>query len=517
MRLLILLLAGVAALSPLRALAAQSPHPPYADRMAEYVRTQMDAYRIPGMAIAIVRDGEVEYLEGFGTAGPDDRPVTPDTPFLLNSLSKSLTAVGVMQLADAGKLRLDDPVSKHLPWFEVADGAGDRITIAHLLYHTSGFSQFDGVKALYLPDAPDALEAGVRGLATVELAAEPGARYEYSNLNYNVLGLLIQAVSGQTYEAYMQDHVFAPLGMDRTFTSMDAARAAGAASGYYPFFRFPIVYDDFLAYSRPTLPSAGVWSSAADFSRYLMAQLDGGRYGGASLLSEETAALLHVPGVEIEPGLGYAMGWLQAPGFLDRDFLMTLDTGLRNYAPEDLEVLFHEGDGPSFKSVALMLPALDYGIVLLMNTNDYSITSALKNFAWDVTLIANGGEPYYFGPGEEFLVRHARLLFGGVIVLLAISAVRTARRLWRLRTGAPGGRPTIRQLIFAAGLPLLLDLALLGYVFLVFLPDNNATPAMLLRDTPDYALLLALLVLLAGGWALIRTTLYAIAWAREAS
>jgi CubicO group peptidase (beta-lactamase class C family) len=507
------LLIGIAALAPLLA-SADSPRPAYADRLATYAQTQMERYRIPGMAIAVVRDGEVEYLEGFGVAGPGDRPVTPDTPFLLNSLSKSITAVAIMQLVEAGKLRLDDPVRKHLPWFAVAGEANDGITLAHLLYHTSGFSQADGIKALYLPDAPDALEAGVRGLATAQPIAAPGERYEYSNLNYNVLGLVVEAVSGQRYEEYVQEHIFDPLGMDRSYTSMAAANAAGAASGYYPFFGFPIVYDDRLAYSRATVPGAGLWSGAADFSRYLLAQLDGGRLGGASLLTEASAALLHAPGVEIEPGLGYAMGWLQAPGFLDRDFLMTLDTDLKNYDQDDLEVLFHEGDGPSFKSVALMLPALEYGVVLLMNTNNYSITSAFKNFAWDVTLIANGGQPYYFGPGEDFVMRHARLLYGGIVLLLTASAIWSVRRLRRLRAGASAGRPTTRDLVFGVGLPLLLDLALLGYTFLVLLPANNATPAILLRDTPDYALLVFLLVLLSGGWALARTVLYATAWAR---
>lgn len=167
----------------------------YADEIETYLRTQMETYRIPGLVIAIVRNGEAEYVKGFGIANGRGGAVTPQTPFLLNSVSKSFTAVGIMQLADPRKISLDDPVQKCLPWFAVSSGQGGEITVSQLLYQTSGLSMLGGRQALLKPGAPDALEAGVRDLAQEELAFNPGDRYEYSNLNYNLLGLLIQESS----------------------------------------------------------------------------------------------------------------------------------------------------------------------------------------------------------------------------------------------------------------------------------------------------------------------------------
>ena len=104
----------------------------------------MKGTHIPGMSIAIVRDGQVEYLAGLGVANPAGDPITPETPFLLASVSKSITALAVLQLVEAGKLNLEDPLQKHLPWFEVASGETGDITIANLLYQTSGSSGFGG-------------------------------------------------------------------------------------------------------------------------------------------------------------------------------------------------------------------------------------------------------------------------------------------------------------------------------------------------------------------------------------
>jgi CubicO group peptidase (beta-lactamase class C family) len=132
----------------------------YAGKLEAYLQAQMKTYKIPGMAVAIVRDGEVQYLNGLGTANANRDPVTPDTPFLLASVSKSITALGVMQLVDDGKIKLDDPVKQYLPWFDVAGGEGGKISVADLLYQTSGLSELGGIRATLRPDAQDALKPG---------------------------------------------------------------------------------------------------------------------------------------------------------------------------------------------------------------------------------------------------------------------------------------------------------------------------------------------------------------------
>ncbi|HUF39661.1 MAG TPA: serine hydrolase domain-containing protein, partial [Anaerolineales bacterium] len=343
--------------------AAPQPQAAYEAEMRAYIANQMQAYKIPGLALAVVRGGEVEFLEGFGDADSTGRPVTPDTPFLLASVSKGITALAVMQLVEAGRLGLDDPVREHVPWFEVEGGRGGGITVAQLLYQTSGLTELAGREANLRPDGPDALEEAVRAIAAEELAFAPGEGWENSNLNYDVLGLLVQEVSGQPYGDYIDTNIFAPLEMDNSFASLEEARSGGAAGSFYPFFGFPLAFDGLMPYSRATLPSAGLWSTAADMSRYLVALLDGGDSGPISPAGLEA---LHTPGHMFDEKQGYAMGWTVNHNFVPPEFLA--GTGREEYA--GMTILFHEGDGLGYKAMAFLIPEIEYGSILLMNTND---------------------------------------------------------------------------------------------------------------------------------------------------
>jgi len=180
----------------------------YESRLEDFLHTQMEAYKIPGLAIAIVRNGEVEYLNGYGIANPNGDPVTPDTPFLLASVSKSFTALAIMQLVEEEKINLDDSVQKYLPWFDVKGEGESEITVAHLVYQTSGFNEYQGNEMNLRPVSPNGLEEGVRALSNVELTFKPGESWAYSNVNYSVLGLLVQEVSGQRFEEYVQEKIF---------------------------------------------------------------------------------------------------------------------------------------------------------------------------------------------------------------------------------------------------------------------------------------------------------------------
>jgi CubicO group peptidase (beta-lactamase class C family) len=364
-------------------------------------------------ALADVRDGEAEYIKGYGTANPKCEPVTPETPFLLASVSKSFTALGVMQLVEAGKIELDAPVQKYLPWFTATDGDGAEITVAHLLYQTSGFSEFDGMQMNLRLDHPDVLEMDVRGLSRIHLQFLPGEGWEYSNINYTVFGLLVQEVSGQRYEAYIQENILTRLEMAGSYTSLTSARSGNAAFGYYPFMGMPQMVDTHLP--ATVIPAAGLWSSAAGMSRYLITHLGDGSEVG---LTSQGLAQLHALAVEIEPGFCYAMGWFRSSTVLDPEFLRILDTDLE--PTDDLFVLWHEGGWKEYKSIAFLMPGQDSGVVLLMNTEDPTFTSAFRYFAWDVTLIANGGDAYYFQPNEEIIVRYSRWIFSGLALFLLI-------------------------------------------------------------------------------------------------
>jgi hypothetical protein len=130
-------------------------------------------------------------------------------------------------------------------------------------------------------------------------------------------------------------------------------------------------------------------------------------------------------------------------------------------------------------------------------------------------LIASGGEPQYFPPGEEFIVRNSRWVFGVVLLLLAAGFVWSVRKLGQFRSHDYDGSRDWRRLLLHAGLPLVIDIALIGFIFLKLLPDNNTNLPLLLKNAPDIGLLALLILLLSAGWGIARTVLFVNTWNRR--
>ena len=275
----------------------------------------MERLNIPGAALAIVEDDEIAHLRGFGRARPGGEAPTPQTPFIIGSLTKSFTALAVMQLVEDGKVELDAPVQRYLPWFRVADPrASAQITVRHLLNQTSGLPQLSGLRPLAdFDDSPDASERQARALSTLELTRPVGSAWEYCNMNYNLLGLIIEAASGESYEAYVQNHIFAPLEMTHSYTSQAEAKQNGMAVGHRYWFAIPFAVPK-MPIPRGSLPGGELISSSEDMARYLIAHLNEGRYDDAQILSAAGIDELHRPAVEANhDGLSfghYGMGWI---------------------------------------------------------------------------------------------------------------------------------------------------------------------------------------------------------------
>ena len=342
----VVVLALVAMLASMGIAARALPSVSSVAAIDDYVETQVRRHRVQGLAVAITHGDEIIHVRGYGTAG-EGRPVRADTPFYIGSVSKSFTALAVMQLVEAGKIELDRPVKEYLPWFAVADPeATSRITVRHLLNQTSGLSRASGIDA---PDNADAsVEDAVRALASAQPATVAGTEFHYSNPNYTTLGLLIEAVSGQTYGEYLAANVFEPLEMARSFTSRTAAEAAGLAQGYNVLFGFPVPRQQpHLTYD---LPAGFIISTAKDMAHYLIAQSNEGRYGDRRLISPEGLALMHAPPSGINSS--YGMGWE----------VQEID-GLR--------LLRHDGTLETFYASAVLLPEEGYGLALLANQVSY--------------------------------------------------------------------------------------------------------------------------------------------------
>jgi CubicO group peptidase (beta-lactamase class C family) len=368
-----------------------------------YISEQMQANHIPGVALGLVHNDQMVHLRGFGAADQSGRAVTPNTPFILASVSKSFTALAIMQLVEAGKIELDAPVQRYLPWFRVADPvASARITLRHLLYHTSGIPSSG-----YLCRADQvtiSLEQYVRSLATLSLDRPVGSRPDYCSTNYDVLGLIVQTVSGQSYATYVQQHIFAPLQMHDSFASEQEARRDGLAQGHRWIFGVPTPFD---FYPVSQVPAGGLISSVQDMTHYLVAQMNGGRFGSTSVLSSAGIATMHAPAVPREGGSGsYGMGWVNGP-------------------LAGVPAIWHGGNITHFHALLLIEPQTHWGAILLVNANSV-IPPGLDSLDAGVTRLLAGQTPQASTSLTTFY-----LILDGVLVVLSALALWPLLRLRR--------------------------------------------------------------------------------------
>ena len=184
-----------------------------------FIDVEMPASGVPGVAYAVVADGTITSAGAHGVVEMGDgREVTPDTPFLIGSISKSFTALAVMQLVEAGEIDLDTEVSGYLDGF--SGRPAGIITVRQLLSHTSGFSTLQGNEShTDVTGGEDELARRDDALAEVDPAYDPDERWEYSNANYLILGRLIEVVSGQDYQAYIAANILEPVGMEQSFVA----------------------------------------------------------------------------------------------------------------------------------------------------------------------------------------------------------------------------------------------------------------------------------------------------------
>jgi CubicO group peptidase (beta-lactamase class C family) len=332
-------------------LACSAP-PPAAEPLARPTRAEIDTsvrrmieeHQIPALAIGIVANGEVVYLEAFGAA--DGTPVTPQSPFLLASVAKAFTGFAIMQLVDRGLVDLDAPVTTYLPWFELATpGAADAMTVRHLLNQTSGFTTALGNQRLVHGKAPT-LENYVRALRQVALTRPVGARYEYSNTNFRVAGMIVEAVSGVPYATFMAREVFAPLGMNNSWAQDQALLQRDVV---------PTVGRNGRPVSRRLAasgtPSGHLVASAEDMTRWLAMHLNGGELDCVRLISAEALAASHAGGARLTPTSTYSTGWVER----ERN-------GVRSS--------IHNGGIAGHRTVHLLLPDHRVGVVILAALRD---------------------------------------------------------------------------------------------------------------------------------------------------
>ncbi|MFC0532024.1 serine hydrolase domain-containing protein [Phytohabitans kaempferiae] len=411
----IALLTAVALVAAVMLPASAAKAAPADERLAEverYLREHHAEIRAPGFAYAIVRGDRVVARAAWGVDG-DGQPVTGQTPFVLGSVSKSFTALAVMQLVEAGRVDLDAPVLGYLPWFRLADeSASRRVTVRQLLTHSSGIP---GVATRGMTDRYDNTAGGltrlVRALATVEPTQPPGRSYQYSDANYIVAGALVEAVTGQSFGAYLRAHVLDPLGMRGAATAAEADALGGVPAGFRYYFGRPRHFD------RP-FDTSGVSygflaASLDDMTHYAIAHLRGGEYGGRRVLSPQGIERSHAGQVATGARGAYGFGW--------RDSALD-GTGAR--------IVWHAGAVANSFSHILLVPEEGLAVIVLANIYGIAMDGPLTTAAFNTARILHGGQavavaedPFFVWARRGLLVTVALLA-----VVLAWSVLRAVRR-----------------------------------------------------------------------------------------
>lgn len=451
------------------------------------LRKEMLRMSIPGAALAIVHKDSVVFSQGFGIADPTERPVTADTPFILGSTTKSFTALALLQLVENRKVDLDAPVRQYLPWFQITGkDSSSPILIHHLLNHTSGISQKQGVEALGIFDKGEqALENYVKGLKNEILDRPVGERFEYSNTNYAILGLIIQKVSKMPYEKYIQENILNPLGMKNTYTSPEKARKYGIATGYRFFFSYPIASPD-LPYASCLIPAGYLVSSANDLAKYLILHLNNGKYKNQDILSSAGIQQLHHASAKMTNRESYGMGWV-----------------VRKTGGE--KIIWHNGGVPNFYSFLAILPESKYGIILLINSLNMFKTTEMDNLGLRIIrLLKNENIPLYSSDSRNWIV------FAPLILILVTQLIWIVSNLIKTFWKKVSKRKTIISICISILLNCVWFLLLLLAV-----PASIGSPlSVMMLFAPDFTLLLLTSAGCALIWVIVRNTL-AFIWMKK--
>ncbi len=360
------------------------------------VRTWLDAHvpemmreaGLPGFSIAVVREGRTVHAAGFGARDlQKNLPATPDTLYGIGSLTKSFVAIAILQLAEQGRLKLDDPVSAHVP-FELGR-PGQPITLRHLLTHSPGFPNLGTSDILIerglgtdsgipMSSAADFYRF-VNG-AKDEVVFAPGEHFFYNNAAWRMLGHVVQERSGIPFHRFVKQRILDPLGMRRS--TLDVAAAFRDPDHLVPYrkgktgpeatpFPYPNPEDNpgfsFVA------AAGGILSSATEMARYVSAQIDQGRFPAGRLASAEAFASMQSLQIEEGEGFfgkeGYGYGLAVTPGFLGHELVshggsIDVSTAHMAFIP-DLKigvVMLGNGDGMSYETIAESVLALLMGL-----------------------------------------------------------------------------------------------------------------------------------------------------------
>lgn len=328
------------------------------DDLDQFIPAQMQKWKVPGLAIAVVQNGQVIYSHGFGLRDvKSNLPVTTKTIFAIGSISKSFTALSMGILNDEGKLDWDKPVRQYLPEFQLYDPvASERMTPRDLISHRVGMAGHD----LIWYSSDFSREELVHRLRFLQSNHDFRSGYRYNNMLVMTAGYLIGKISGQTWEDFVRQNIFQPLQMNSSnFSVLDSQKSSDFAQPYQKDEHTGVVSQIPFHPLSPVGPAGSINSNVEDMARYAIFQLGKGKVGERQIVSENNLGLNHTPQVPMPAGLpskelgprSYAMGWVIA-----------------SYRGHPL--WWHNGGIGGFYALLALLPDENFGVVILTNLLD---------------------------------------------------------------------------------------------------------------------------------------------------
>jgi CubicO group peptidase (beta-lactamase class C family) len=319
-----------------------------------WVQEQMAYHHQPGISVGIVYDQDLVWAEGFGYRDVErELLATPGTIYRIASITKTFTATAILQLRDAGKLQLDDPVVKHLPWFEYENRFPDApvVTIRHLLTHTSGLpreADFPYWTDRQFPSRQEMIEA----LESQQSVFAPETRYKYSNLALALAGEVVAAVSGEPYAEYIQRHILDPLAMTSSSVRTGDIDRARLATGYgilLPDGTQPLAPE---TDSKGLTPAANMSSTVEDLARFISLQFRDGPAGGAQILK------------------GSTLREMQRVHWLSSDWSSGRGLGFGVWRQGERTLVGHGGWVAGYRTQIAFDPAARIGVIVLTNSDE---------------------------------------------------------------------------------------------------------------------------------------------------
>jgi len=338
----------------------------FMEELGNLVPPALDANKVPGVAIGVVREGRVWATVALGDADGARRiPLSDGHVFNVGSISKTVTSWGVLRLVEAGRLDLDAPVSRYLSRWRLPNSkfGHDGVTPRRLLSHTAGLSLsgYPGFAPGHvLPSLEESLSGSTNGAGSVHVEREPGSSWKYSGGGYTLAQLLIEEVSGKPFAEYMRTEVLLPLGMTSSSFVWNEAIDPAAAKPHGPDGR-PMDARRFTA-----MAAAGLQTTVADMTRFALASMGrlGGRSGTQGVLRRETLELMRTPVAVVPPN---AVTALLDPDILRRKGAVAYGLGYQLSRVGSVDLASHGGVNEGWVALLYVAPDLGEGIVIMTN------------------------------------------------------------------------------------------------------------------------------------------------------